>query len=194
MDIKDFQRLLNLHKTELSRYLTRNLPVKAGARAKSIIQENFRLGGFQDGALSKWQITKRQLSGKDDADSKRSPLLSSRKVLYNGTGYKPGNGNVTIFNNVLYAGIHNAGGVTHPRVTQKMRKYAWARYYEASGREKDKEPSESSEAQIWKGLALTKKKVLNIKIPKRQFIGPSKTIDTVIQTMIENDLNNIIKL
>lgn len=190
MDIKDFQTHLKRNKQELSRYLTRKLPVKAGAKAKSIIQENFRLGGFQDGTFTKWTVTKRQLSGRG-ADSKRGPLLSSRKMLYSGTNYKPGNANVTIYNNVLYAGIHNTGGILRPRVTPKMRKYAWGRYYEAGG---GKGKKETGDASFWKGLALTKKQTLNIKIPKRQFMGPSKTIDAAIQTLIKEDLKTILNI
>lgn len=186
------QQLLKRKNAELSGYFRRKLPVKAGAKVKSIVQGNFRLGGFQNGALEKWPETKRQSSG-GGADARRGPLLSSRKVLYNGTGYTPGNGSVTIYNNVIYAGIHNEGGETNPRVTQKMRRYAWARYYAEEGG-KAKKGRSSDQADFWKGLALTKKKTLNIKIPKRQFMGPSKTIDATLQTMITTDLNTILNL
>ncbi len=192
MEISELQQLLKNKNVELSGYFRRKLPVKAGAKVRSIIQENFRLGGFQNGALERWPDTKRQSTGRG-ADARRGPLLSSRKVLYNGTGYTPGNGSVTIYNNVVYAGIHNTGGETHPRVTPKMRRYAWARYYEEGGGQKKKGRS-SGQADFWKGLALTKKKTLNIKIPKRQFMGPSKTIDAALQTMIATDLNTILNL
>lgn len=75
MDIKDSQQYITRVKNDLKQYIERELPVKAGAKAKSIIQENFRLGGFQNGNLTKWVATKRQLSGQG-ADSKRGPLLS----------------------------------------------------------------------------------------------------------------------
>lgn len=192
MEISEMQQLLKRKNAELSGYFRRKLPVKAGAKVKSIVQGNFRLGGFQNGALEKWPETKRQSSG-GGADARRGPLLSSRMVLYNGTGYTPGNGSVTIYNNVIYAGIHNEGGETNPRVTQKMRRYAWARYY-AEGGGKAKKGRSSDQADFWKGLALTKKKTLNIKIPKRQFMGPSKTIDATLQTMITTDLNTILNL
>ncbi len=191
MEIPEFRQKLQAKNAELSGYFRRKLPVKAGAKVKSIVQENFRLGGFQNGALEKWQETKRQSSG-GGADARRGPLLSSRKVLYNGTGYTPRNGSVTIYNNVIYAGVHNAGGTTHPKVTPKMRAYAWARYYEETGKKGKKKGGKDDEGSFWKGLALTKKQTLDIKIPKRQFLGPSKTVDTTLQTMIANDLNNIL--
>lgn len=190
MDITTFRRLLTDHNTELVRYISRNLPIKAGAAARSFVRENFRLGGFRDGAITKWQVTRRQLTGKG-ADAKRGPLLSSRRVLYSGTNYTPGNGKVTIYNDVAYAAIHNEGGTVSPRVTPKMRKYAWARYYEAGGGKKNNRAS--AEARMWKGLALTKKQRLNIKIPQRRFLGPSKTLDVSIEKMIEKDLNTLLK-
>jgi len=162
MTPSEFQNLMKRRSAELYRYYHRTLPVKAGAKVKSIVQQNFRLGGFQDGALQKWPETRRQSSG-SGADSRRGPLMSSRKVLYNGTGYTPGDACVTIYNRVIYAGIHNEGGTTRPTVTPKMRRYAWARYYAASGGKKKKGAADSDEASLWKGLALTPKKVLNIK-------------------------------
>lgn len=187
MTVDEFGRRVKAHEDEIQRYIRRQLPVKIGAKAKSIFQENFRKGGFQDGAsFEAWPQTKRQASGRG-ADAGRGPLLSSRKVLYSSIKYVPGNGLVVISSDVRYAGIHNEGGITHPRVTPKMRKYAWARYYEAGGKK-----SASGEADFWKGLALTKKQTLRIKIPRRHFMGPTATLTNAIQTMVEKDLTNIL--
>lgn len=82
MTPEEFSRKVKAHEAELQRYIRRQLPVKIGAKAKSIFQENFRKGGFQDGAaFEAWPQTKRQASGRG-ADAGRGPLLSSRKVLY----------------------------------------------------------------------------------------------------------------
>lgn len=187
MTPEEFNRKIKAHEAEIRQYIQRQLPVKIGAKAKSIFQENFRKGGFQDGAaFEAWPATKRQVSGRG-ADAGRGPLLSSRKVLYSSIKYVPGNGHVVISSDVHYAGIHNEGGITHPRVTHKMRKYAWARYYEAGGKN-----AASGEAAFWKGLALTKKQTLNIKIPRRHFLGPTATLTTAVQSMVEKDLNNIL--
>ena len=187
MTPEEFSRKVKAHDAELQRYIQRQLPVKVGAKAKSIFQENFRKGGFQDGsAFEQWPATKRQASGRG-ADAGRGPLLSSRKVLYSSIRYVPGNGFVTISSDVHYAGIHNEGGVTHPRVTPKMRKYAWARYYEAGGKN-----AASGEADFWKGLALTKKQTLGIRIPRRHFMGPTATLTNAIQSIVEKDLNTIL--
>lgn len=191
MNIDGFKRLLEKNRAAVTEYYRRRLPVKAGAKVKSIVQENFRLGGFQDGGLQAWPATRRQMSGGRGADARRKPLLSGRKALYNATGYTPGNASVTIFNNAIYAAIHNYGGTLHPRVTPRMRKYAWARYYrEAGGKNNGKA---TDDASFWKGLALTKKQNLTVTIPKRQFIGPSRTVDRAVGNMIKDDLNTILK-
>ena len=83
-----------------------------------------------------------------------------------------------VFNDVDYASIHNSGGVTHPTVTPKMRRFAWYRYFVAGGgKTKAPDRTEANEtAEMWKRLALTKKTKLTVRIPKRQFIGPSAAL------------------
>ncbi len=61
--------------------------------------------------------------------------------------------------NVKYAALHEFGGTVHPKVTQRMRKWAWARYFETG-------------EGMFKAIALTKKSQLDIKIEKRPFLVP----------------------
>jgi hypothetical protein len=79
MTDKEFVEHIKKIQPELEKLIGRTLPVKIGAKAKSLFQENFRKGGFQDGGLQAWQVTRRQLLGKG-ADAQRGPLLSSRQV------------------------------------------------------------------------------------------------------------------
>ena len=67
-----------------------------------------------------------------------------------------------------------------------MRKWAWRRYYEEGGKE-------SKEAEKWKGLALTRKKTLtiDIKMPRRQFIGESKELREKIDAAIADVVHRI---
>lgn len=44
---------------------------------------------------------------------------------------------------------------------------------------------ETPSAQFWKGMALTKKKRLQIRIPQRQFIGESEELSQRINERIE---------
>lgn len=61
---------------------------------------------------------------------------------------------------VPYARIHEKGGFTHPTVTRKMRRFAWAKY---------RQTGES----VWRGIALTRKSNLVVPIPKRPYITPA---------------------
>ena len=195
MTDKEFIEHLKRLQPELERLISRTLPVKIGAKAKSLFQENFRKGGFQDGGLHAWQITRRQLLGKG-ADAQRGPLLSSRQILYKSIAYTPEQGAVTIYSNVKYAAIHNEGGtvVSHPRITPKMRRFAWARYYESGGGKKGHNGQETGDAAMWKALALTKKSTLTIKskIPKRQFMGSSRELNSAVEQIINTEVGKLI--
>jgi hypothetical protein len=69
---------------------------------------------------------------------------------------------------VKYAEIQDRGGTTRPAVTPKMRKFAWATFYE-TGDEK------------WKWLALTKKTNLTVNIPASEWF--SSTMDLQVKML-----------
>ena len=104
---------------------------------------------------------------------------------------------VRITNPVPYAAIHNYGGTinTHPSVTKKMRRFAWAKFYSLAGVKKgEKIPKDvPPEASKWRALALTKKTQLNITadIPQRQFIGDSAELREKIDKVILQTLQRI---
>ena len=193
---------------EFETLISRRLPVAAGKIAKQHFQDNFRQGGFVDGGLHPWPPARRLSSGMQGAAARYRTLMSSRQHLFSAIGYTPGMAKVTVFNDVVYASIHNDGGTLHPRITPKMRRYAWAKYYELGGGGKGSQrgrkplgkgnssgaPSEatSAEAEKWKRLALTKKSTLTVNIPKRQFMGPSVELDAKIAEYAEKEILRII--
>lgn len=63
---------------------------------------------------------------------------------------------------VEYAAIHEFGGTVEIPITTKMRKFAWWQWYE-SNRKND----------MWKGLALTKKKKMVRQFPARPYMRPA---------------------
>ncbi len=206
MDIKEFSRLLRAKRKEVDTLLRREMPISAGNIAKRHFQDNFRKGGFVNGGLHPWQKTRRQLSGGKSAASQHGPLLSLRQHLFGGIRYEPGEYRVKILNDVPYAPTHNWGDTVSPAVTPKMRRFAWAKYYEATGKPKQgtkgrksagKAPTVEAatpEAQMWKALALTKKKRLRIRIPQRQFIGDSRELNEKIHADFERRLEAKLKL
>lgn len=190
MNDEQFISLLRAKQQQLQQLFQRKLPVMVGAMAKRHFQENFRQGGFVNNGLQKWAPAKRTLQGGSSAADNYGTLLSGRNHLFSSIGYKPESGSVTIGTSVPYAGIHNFGGATHPTVTAKMRGFAWAMYYKNGGGVKGQEPPQA--AQRWKALALTRKQKLNIKIPKRQFIGDSRELTNAIGAKIQTELASVL--
>lgn len=203
MDIKDFSASLKAKQKELDTLMRRKLPVKVGRMAKDHYQDNFRKGGFVNGGLQRWPQTKRQSSGSKSAAAGYGPLLSRRNHLFSSVKYTPGDYRVRVANDVEYAPTHNWGGETHPTVTPRMRKFAWAMYYKAAGirkkaakgkrKGKTRQRELPPEAGMWKGLALTRKKKLKVKIPQRQFIGESTELNKQIRQTVETEIRNILK-
>ena len=196
MDIKDFSASLKAKQKELDTFMRRELPIKVGRIAKDHYQDNFRKGGFVNGGLKRWPQTKRQSSGSKSAAAGYSPLLSRRNHLFSSVKYTPGDYRVRVANDVEYAPLHNWGGETHPTVTPRMRKFAWAMYYKAVGKRKKGKTRQGElppEAGMWKGLALTRKKKLKVKIPQRQFIGESTELNKQIRQTVEAEIRNILK-
>ena len=184
---------------DVEHLLSRKLPVAAGKIAKQHFQENFLKGGFVNGGLHPWQPSKRLSSGGPGADSHYPTLLSSRKHLFSSIGYTPGHAKVTVFNDVIYAPIHNEGGTITVPVTARMRRFAWAKYYSLgggrNGAQEGREGSKNAnpdEAGKWKGLALTKKQALTINMPRRQFMGDSAELTEKIAEYLEKELLKIV--
>ncbi len=99
-----------------------------------------------------------------------------------------------------YASIHNEGG--NIRVTKRMKRFFWAKYYEASGsfgRRKDGSLRRDrrtirlvTEAEFWKLMAL-KPEGSEIRMPKRQFIGDHPKVDEAVKDIIRENVEQFIK-
>lgn len=79
---------------------------------------------------------------------------------------------VTVCSDLEYAEIHNEGG--RIRVTERMKKYFWARYAE-------------TKEEKWKAMAL--KKVGSwIEIPERRFVGDAPEVRKVVEDVLTEEL------
>ena len=78
----------------------------------------------------------------------------------------------TIYSDAEYAEIHNEGG--RIKVTEKMRKYFWARYAE---RKEEK----------WKAMAL-KKVGSYIEIPERRYVGDAPEVRKAVEDVLAEEL------
>ena len=205
MDLKDIETLIKSKRKELEMLMHRKLPVTVGRMAKDHFQDNFRQGGFVNRGLHPWPEAKRLSSGGTDAASNYGTLLSGRKHLFKSIGYTPSDSRVRVFNEVIYAPIHNWGGEIDVNVTDRMRRFAWAKFYKASGKRRKKATGQKKrtrksskaeqlnpQAQFWKNMALTKKKVLHIHIPQRQFMGESAELNEQIRKKVDQEVENIL--
>jgi phage gpG-like protein len=95
------------------------------------------------------------------------------------------------------AQIHNEGGDI--KVTPKMKRFFWAKYYELSGKIKYKKSGEKSQsrsavklsddAAFFRNMALMPVGS-KIHIPKRQFIGHAPEVDKRVKTIYDRNLKN----
>lgn len=103
---------------------------------------------------------------------------------------------ITFASDLPYAAIHNEGGDI--KVTERMKRYFWHKYYEAQGsfgRRKNGELRQTkqnrqltTEAEFWRAMALMPVgKVIHI--PRRQFIGMAPEVEQTVTSIIENQLN-----
>ena len=145
----DFNGIAKSLKKDMRRY--------AKVKAVNFFQDSFKNQGFTDGSLEAWE------QRKGDVDLGRKILVKS-SALMNSIRVMSSNQKQIVFgSNEEHAEIHNEGGTMTIRITKKSRKYFWY-MYKATGRE------------MWKWMALSKKQTMTITIPKRQFIGESKTL------------------
>lgn len=102
-------------------------------------------------------------------------------------------GNRIFYNSsVPYANIQNEGGEI--KVTAKMKSFFWAMFYKAdNARSKNNTARDrklSDEAQQWKNLALMKVGT-KMTIEQRQFIGDHSNIRKTIQSVVDDNLQEI---
>ena len=104
---------------------------------------------------------------------------------------------ITFYTDLPYAAIHNDGGEIV--VTEKMKRFFWHKYYEATGsfgrkknseRRNDKRTRQlSTEADFWRFMAL-KRAGTTIRIPRRRFLGTGPEVERIVREIIEEDLND----
>lgn len=133
--------------------------------------QNFSRGGFFE---DKW---------KDKVTGEASTLQGGGRLRRSLVASVRGN-SVVFSSSEKYASIHNEGGEI--TVTPRMRRYFWAKYYEAE--------KKSASAELYRSLAL-KRPGDKIEIPKRQYIGDApqirKAVEAVVRDNVERHLKEI---
>lgn len=171
---------------EIERYVRDTFPRKAGKMAVDHIRENFRREGYVDGGLHKWwdPVRKRKKKGKTAGQHKT--LHSARNNLLNSIRYDTEAGKAIVHTDVEYAAIHNYGGEITHTITRKQRVKAMETHIRKTGAGHRKKNS------LWKGLALTPRTGYTIRMPQRQFIGPSRELTGSLSEMVGKDIGKLI--
>lgn len=151
----------------IGRDILKQLPHNIGQMGLSHFKGSFRKQGFTDYSFIAWVLRKDDLGHKILMQS--NSLMNDLKVTQETLT------RVEIDTTLPYAGLHNNGGKFSIPLTDKMRKFFWAKFKETDD---DK----------WKWMALTKKKRLPIRIPQRQFIGNSAVLNKNIDNYIISEI------
>lgn len=82
---------------------------------------------------------------------------------------------------VKYAKIQDEGGTTHPQITDKMRRFAWAMFFAANTKR-----SKATGAYMWFYLAISKKSQLTVNIlASHWFTGAIETNRPLLDEMMK---------
>ena len=143
----------------------------------------------------------------------RSPVRKGGHILVDSVGLRRSimkrvtEDSITFVTTEPYAAIHNEGGEIV--VTERMKRYFRARFYEAQGgfTRKEGKPARplsdggfyawtsgmqlNEVAEFWRCMALMKVG-RTIKIPRRQFLGNSPEVERMVTDIIERNLTEFI--
>ncbi len=183
---------------QMAKELKKNASRYAASEAVKFFKDSFVNGGFTDEAFQKWQQTNNPLAGKHTMYNSGNTMRSIKKKSV--TMQK-----VVVIADSRHAAIHNEGG--YIVVTEKMKKYFWAKYYEFVGGVttnkrgavslNKKNVSLGKKAMFCMAMAL-KPVGSKIKIPQHQFMGKSKVLmknfdqwfGEVVKNQIEPQFND----
>lgn len=166
--------------------LLKNILTDIKVEVSAQFDQNFEKKSFFGKA---WEPRKKKSKG---------TLLVSTGKLRRSIRAKATNTAVVFSSSLSYAAIHNEGGEI--TVTNKMKRFFWAKYYELGGKIKYKKKGGitkasirvSEEAEFFKAMAL-KPVGSKITIPERRFIGDHPNISREVERICKANINSILK-
>ena len=183
MTPEQFQLLLKNKAKELEQYAVNQFPSKAANTALRFIDGNFRAQGYQGAGFNRWKKNK-----------KGSTVLVSSGALRAATSYSLQPGQVTIFNRMAYAKVHNEGFKGSVTIKQHTRnRYSKAKVGTGKKTKSGKERMKTITTKS--GESVVKSHIRQVNIPQRQFM-PITGYDSIvlvkaIERNVLNDLKNI---
>lgn len=170
----DFSKLQR-KATEFRRLMDR-MPTLIGTEAVNFSKKRFREQAWVDNGTEPWKKRKPGAA----RNNGRAILVDKGKLRNSIRIVRSGPGFVVIGTSVPYAQVHNEGGTINIPVTDRMRRWGWAMF----AKTKDSK---------FKGLALTKKSSLRVRMPKRQFMGNSAYLRQKTKRMMVSRFNILLK-
>jgi phage gpG-like protein len=152
--------------------LKTRLPKMVGLMAVAFFKDNFRKQGFEDSSHERWKGRK----ALDKNPKNRAILIKSGRLRNSIKILKTAPSAVVVGSLLPYSDIHNEGGTIIQQPTEKQKAFFWAKFKETGN-------------TIWKRMATAEN--LKIDIPKRQFIGKSKTLDRQIDNFITQQIKKL---
>lgn len=161
---------------KMAETLKKDVVKHASVAGVNFFQDSFQNQGFTDQVFEAWP------KRKNDFDPGRKILVNSSFLLNSIQVFNANQQRITFGSDAEHAEIHNNGGTIKITITKKARKYFWYMFM-------------ATKQPMWKAMALTKKTSITITIPKRQFIGESKTflseLDVWFKAEIQKRFKNL---
>ncbi len=166
------QELFEHHLKATQRFIE-SIPRLAANHARNYFDKSFTDKGFTDQVFSPWAPV-REKNGK----TKERPLVKSGR-LRRSLRTIPGE----VYTDVEYAAVHNDGGT----ITRGARSELFVRSRLSSGKRKGKFKKGTTA-----GRGFTFKEH-SYKMPQRQFMGPSATLEKEIEDLIVEGINSALQ-
>ncbi|MGV9003970.1 hypothetical protein [Flavobacterium sp.] len=183
MTPEQFHVLLKTKSKELEQYAASQFPTKAANIALRFIDGNFRAGGYQGATFARWKKNK-----------KGTTTLVSSGALRADNSYTAQPGQVTIFNRMAYAKLHNEGfkgAVTvkaHTRNRYTKTRVGTGKLTKSGNERMQTVTAKSGESKV-------KSHTRNIDMPQRQFMPITGDDSPVLNRALERDITkDLIKI
>ena len=164
------------------RQVLRNLPRKIAIVAVNFSKERFKQQAWLDGGLQKWQPRK------NSRDSKRALLVKSGRLRRSIRAVSVTDKQIRIGTDVPYAQVHNEGG--NGTITQNVRSHSRR---EHSRKACYRNGRKVSACRVKQHTVRPYSRQVQVNIPKRQFMGPSKALNKRVERIITRELNSVLE-
>ncbi len=171
----------------IAKKITYAAPIIGRVESIKFFKDSFIKGGFTDTSFTQWESSYNIFKRGGKTMYGTGNLMQSTRVT------EENRDRVIVENQQSYAAYHNDGAII--TVTLKMKNWWWWQYSKFAGavqKRKDKKVIQTkinlkrnAKAEFCKRMALLKVGT-KLKIPKRQFMGDSKQLNTNMQEVLQN--------